>query len=183
MLEIKVQHFFYLSPTSQVPWGGPPQSAVPEGDWERLVREGEWTLTPITMKLPDNMQLCLLSNLSTGATLTRCCWGRWTLAWVPPRWWWRSSRPAPACTSRCTSWRRLSLTGNFHLDREHSESQLDTFSLSHVVTLIHSTPPPLLLSTLQHHALLKCLAQCTEVTPYLLVMEFCPLVSFLFRHK
>ncbi|XP_044034680.1 serine/threonine-protein kinase LMTK1 isoform X2 [Siniperca chuatsi] len=28
---------------------------------------------------------------------------------------------------------------------------------------------------LQHHALLQCLAQCTEVTPYLLVMEFCPL--------
>lgn len=31
--------------------------------------------------------------------------------------------------------------------------------------------------TLQHHALLQCLSQCTEVTPYLLVMEFCPLVS------
>lgn len=31
--------------------------------------------------------------------------------------------------------------------------------------------------TLQHHALLQCLAQCTEVTPYLVVMEFCPLVS------
>uniref|UniRef100_H3D2V1 non-specific serine/threonine protein kinase n=1 Tax=Tetraodon nigroviridis TaxID=99883 RepID=H3D2V1_TETNG len=29
--------------------------------------------------------------------------------------------------------------------------------------------------TLQHHALLQCLSQCTEVTPYLLVMEFCPL--------
>ncbi|XP_054898505.1 serine/threonine-protein kinase LMTK1 isoform X2 [Poeciliopsis prolifica] len=29
--------------------------------------------------------------------------------------------------------------------------------------------------TLQHPALLQCLAQCTEVTPYLLVMEFCPL--------
>ncbi|XP_037547607.1 serine/threonine-protein kinase LMTK1 [Nematolebias whitei] len=29
--------------------------------------------------------------------------------------------------------------------------------------------------TLEHPALLKCLAQCTEVTPYLLVMEFCPL--------
>lgn len=28
---------------------------------------------------------------------------------------------------------------------------------------------------LQHTALLQCLAQCTEVTPYLLVMEFCPL--------
>ncbi|XP_033827237.1 serine/threonine-protein kinase LMTK1 isoform X1 [Periophthalmus magnuspinnatus] len=28
---------------------------------------------------------------------------------------------------------------------------------------------------LQHPALLMCLAQCTEVTPYLLVMEFCPL--------
>ncbi|XP_029311853.1 serine/threonine-protein kinase LMTK1 isoform X2 [Cottoperca gobio] len=28
---------------------------------------------------------------------------------------------------------------------------------------------------LQHPALLTCLAQCTEVTPYLLVMEFCPL--------
>uniref|UniRef100_A0A8K9XAR8 non-specific serine/threonine protein kinase n=1 Tax=Oncorhynchus mykiss TaxID=8022 RepID=A0A8K9XAR8_ONCMY len=28
---------------------------------------------------------------------------------------------------------------------------------------------------LQHPALLHCLAQCTEVTPYLLVMEFCPL--------
>ncbi|XP_031417298.1 serine/threonine-protein kinase LMTK1 isoform X1 [Clupea harengus] len=27
----------------------------------------------------------------------------------------------------------------------------------------------------QHPALLQCLAQCTEVTPYLLVMEFCPL--------
>ncbi|XP_041830694.1 serine/threonine-protein kinase LMTK1 isoform X2 [Melanotaenia boesemani] len=29
--------------------------------------------------------------------------------------------------------------------------------------------------TLQHPALLQCLTQCTEVTPYLLVMEFCPL--------
>ncbi|XP_063749801.1 serine/threonine-protein kinase LMTK1 isoform X3 [Eleginops maclovinus] len=28
---------------------------------------------------------------------------------------------------------------------------------------------------LQHPALLACLAQCTEITPYLLVMEFCPL--------
>ncbi|XP_026207744.1 serine/threonine-protein kinase LMTK1 isoform X2 [Anabas testudineus] len=28
---------------------------------------------------------------------------------------------------------------------------------------------------LQHPALLQCLAQCMEVTPYLLVMEFCPL--------
>ncbi|XP_028843322.1 serine/threonine-protein kinase LMTK1 isoform X3 [Denticeps clupeoides] len=28
---------------------------------------------------------------------------------------------------------------------------------------------------LQHPSLLQCLAQCTEVTPYLLVMEFCPL--------
>lgn len=32
-------------------------------------------------------------------------------------------------------------------------------------------------STLQSPALLQCLAQCSEVTPYLLVMEFCPLVS------
>ena len=30
---------------------------------------------------------------------------------------------------------------------------------------------------LQHGNLLQCLAQCAEVTPYLLVMEFCPLVS------
>ncbi|XP_037332820.2 serine/threonine-protein kinase LMTK1 isoform X1 [Pungitius pungitius] len=29
--------------------------------------------------------------------------------------------------------------------------------------------------TLQHSALLQCLAQCSEVTPYLLVMEFCPM--------
>uniref|UniRef100_A0A8C6T182 Apoptosis-associated tyrosine kinase b n=1 Tax=Neogobius melanostomus TaxID=47308 RepID=A0A8C6T182_9GOBI len=29
--------------------------------------------------------------------------------------------------------------------------------------------------SLQHPALLQCLAQCTEVTPYLVVMEFCPL--------
>ncbi|XP_021096791.1 serine/threonine-protein kinase LMTK1 isoform X3 [Heterocephalus glaber] len=29
--------------------------------------------------------------------------------------------------------------------------------------------------TLQHSSLLQCLAQCAEVTPYLLVMEFCPL--------
>nr|XP_020480906.1 serine/threonine-protein kinase LMTK1-like isoform X3 [Monopterus albus] len=29
--------------------------------------------------------------------------------------------------------------------------------------------------TLQHPALLQCVAQCSEVTPYLLVMEFCPL--------
>ncbi|KAL4659238.1 serine/threonine-protein kinase LMTK1-like isoform X1 [Arapaima gigas] len=28
---------------------------------------------------------------------------------------------------------------------------------------------------LQHPALLQCLAQCVEVTPYLLIMEFCPL--------
>ncbi|KAI5623460.1 serine/threonine-protein kinase LMTK1 isoform X1, partial [Silurus asotus] len=28
---------------------------------------------------------------------------------------------------------------------------------------------------LQHPALVQCLAQCTEVTPYLLIMEFCPL--------
>lgn len=32
--------------------------------------------------------------------------------------------------------------------------------------------------TLQHPALLQCLAQCSEVTPYLLVMEFCPLVGY-----
>lgn len=31
--------------------------------------------------------------------------------------------------------------------------------------------------TLQHSALLQCLAQCSEVTPYLLVMEFCPMVG------
>lgn len=30
---------------------------------------------------------------------------------------------------------------------------------------------------LQHPALLQCLAQCSEVTPYLLVMEFYPLVG------
>ncbi|XP_066498491.1 serine/threonine-protein kinase LMTK1 isoform X2 [Hoplias malabaricus] len=29
--------------------------------------------------------------------------------------------------------------------------------------------------TLHHSALLQCLAQCTEVTPYLLIMEYCPL--------
>ncbi|XP_051771559.1 serine/threonine-protein kinase LMTK1 isoform X4 [Ctenopharyngodon idella] len=29
--------------------------------------------------------------------------------------------------------------------------------------------------SLQHPALVQCLAQCTEVTPYLVVMEFCPL--------
>ncbi|XP_043941016.1 serine/threonine-protein kinase LMTK1 isoform X2 [Protopterus annectens] len=29
--------------------------------------------------------------------------------------------------------------------------------------------------TLQHPNLLQCLAQCTEVTPHLLIMEFCPL--------
>ncbi|KAM9783421.1 serine/threonine-protein kinase LMTK1-like isoform 2-T2 [Syngnathus typhle] len=29
--------------------------------------------------------------------------------------------------------------------------------------------------TLQHAALLQCLAQCSEVTPHLLLMEFCPL--------
>ncbi|TRY60708.1 hypothetical protein DNTS_013997 [Danionella cerebrum] len=29
--------------------------------------------------------------------------------------------------------------------------------------------------TLQHPSLVQCLAQCTEVTPYLVVMEFCPL--------
>ncbi|KAI4903780.1 hypothetical protein NFI96_016460, partial [Prochilodus magdalenae] len=29
--------------------------------------------------------------------------------------------------------------------------------------------------TLHHPALLQCLAQCTEVTPYLLIMEYCPL--------
>ncbi|KAM8889859.1 serine/threonine-protein kinase LMTK1 [Synchiropus picturatus] len=28
---------------------------------------------------------------------------------------------------------------------------------------------------LQHSSLLRCLSQCTDVTPYLLVMEFCPL--------
>lgn len=37
-------------------------------------------------------------------------------------------------------------------------------------------PSALLSSALQHSALLQCLAQCTEVTPYLLVMEFCPMV-------
>ncbi|KAI4801201.1 hypothetical protein KUCAC02_000126 [Chaenocephalus aceratus] len=29
--------------------------------------------------------------------------------------------------------------------------------------------------SLQHPALLACISQCTEITPYLLVMEFCPL--------
>lgn len=37
--------------------------------------------------------------------------------------------------------------------------------------------------TLQHPALLQCLAQCSEVTPYLLVMEFCPLVGHTFIIK
>ncbi|KAI2585575.1 apoptosis associated tyrosine kinase [Homo sapiens] len=30
---------------------------------------------------------------------------------------------------------------------------------------------------LKHSNLLQCLAQCAEVTPYLLVMEFCPLAK------
>lgn len=37
--------------------------------------------------------------------------------------------------------------------------------------------------TLQHPALLQCLAQCSEVTPYLLVMEFCPLVGHVLMIK
>lgn len=41
---------------------------------------------------------------------------------------------------------------------------------------IHSDPVSSV-RTLQHPALLQCLAQCSEVTPYLLVMEFCPLVG------
>lgn len=47
-----------------------------------------------------------------------------------------------------------------------------------------AVPPPALQlgclgssRALQHGNLLQCLAQCAEVTPYLLVMEFCPLVS------
>lgn len=38
-------------------------------------------------------------------------------------------------------------------------------------------PPVYSSRALQHSNLLQCLAQCAEVTPYLLVMEFCPLVS------
>lgn len=43
----------------------------------------------------------------------------------------------------------------------------------------HGASMPLALPrrALQHTNLLQCLAQCAEVTPYLLVMEFCPLVS------
>lgn len=40
-----------------------------------------------------------------------------------------------------------------------------------------SMPLALPRRALQHTNLLQCLAQCAEVTPYLLVMEFCPLVS------
>lgn len=36
---------------------------------------------------------------------------------------------------------------------------------------------------LQHGNLLQCLAQCAEVTPYLLVMEFCPMVSGRAPHR
>ncbi|KAJ8263804.1 hypothetical protein GJAV_G00141450, partial [Gymnothorax javanicus] len=32
-----------------------------------------------------------------------------------------------------------------------------------------------ILAALQHPALLQCLAECSEATPYLLIMEFCPL--------
>lgn len=42
------------------------------------------------------------------------------------------------------------------------------FAQSYLLKLSHRT--------LQHPALLQCLAQCTEVTPFLLVMEFCPMV-------
>lgn len=160
MLEVKIQHslpFLSPSPAPQVPWGGPPQSAVPEGDRERLVREGEQRVTliwlavcnfggqtcaaPRKTELPDNVQLSPplsppthpLMHPRRVATLlffTRCCWGRWTLAWAPPRWWWRSSRPAPACTSRCTSWRRLNPTGNFHSDRKRFEVNFDVTPFS-----------------------------------------------------
>lgn len=42
---------------------------------------------------------------------------------------------------------------------------------------VHPYPPLSSSRTLQHPAVLQCLAQCSEVTPYLLVMEFCPLVG------
>lgn len=45
---------------------------------------------------------------------------------------------------------------------------------SAVLTCHHLSVPR---RALQHTNLLQCLAQCAEVTPYLLVMEFCPLVS------
>lgn len=200
MLEIKVQHF--------LPFFFPPQSrsssplrwvATVCCTWRRLgaAGSGRWVDANTnligclqrggrTRAAPWSSDQVTCSSLSHRLLSSRCCWGRWTLAWAPPRWWWRSSRPAPACTNRCTSWRRRSLTGNsfwYWWRTFWIQARLVTFSLSHVVTLTRCAPPPLLFSTLQHHALLKCLAQCTEVTPYLLVMEFCPLVSFPFRHK
>lgn len=82
----------------------------------------------------------------------------------------------PVCRSRCSSWRRRSPTGGWPRAQGWGggggrpvQEQLQ--------------PRPRLRApvgscrALQHSNLLQCLAQCAEVTPYLLVMELCPLVS------
>lgn len=88
----------------------------------------------------------------------------------------------PACRSRCSSWRRCSPTGG-----RPSGTKAHTVRPLPPPPLLSPPPPPLLLPSqgppvhscraLKHSNLLQCLAQCAEVTPYLLVMEFCPLVS------
>lgn len=64
-----------------------------------------------------HLSTCLCERPSVHVSLCcpRSCWGRWTQVWAPHRWWWRSSRPAPVSRTRCTSWRKLSRTGNLHL--------------------------------------------------------------------
>lgn len=65
----------------------------------------------------------------------------------------------------------------FFLPYNYYVSELTFCSVLCYGLIFLTSPPPLLSSALQHPALVQCLAKCTEVTPYLLVMEFCPLVS------
>lgn len=86
----------------------------------------------------------------------------------------------PVSRIRCSSWRRCSHTGKFIATseiRHHSKTNKSTMDYLLYVQHFAYSNPVSSARTLQHPALLQCLAQCSEVTPYLLVMEFCPLVG------
>lgn len=98
----------------------------------------------------------------------------------------------PVYTSRCSSWKRSNLIGI----TLHTHTQFKTLYLIHITAIAVSTLTIGLILNLnidvwlyephrmlQHPALLQCMAQCSEVTPYLLVMEHCPMVCHCVSHS
>lgn len=62
-----------------------------------------------------NGSICAsVCSLCAHLCCSRFCWGRWTRAWTPPRWWWRSWKPAVVCRTRCASWMKQNLTGTLY---------------------------------------------------------------------